>query len=54
MAEGERIEVDLDKWNRLLEDSAWLACLEVVGVDNWEGYSTAWQLLKGEISEDDI
>lgn len=28
--------------------------LEAVGVDNWEGYSTAWQIVEGEITEDDI
>lgn len=26
----------------------------VVGVDNWEGYSTAWQLKEGEITEDEL
>lgn len=54
MAEGDFITVSLDAWNQMLEDCAFLAALEAVGVDNWEGYETACQLHNGDITEEDI
>jgi hypothetical protein len=51
---AERI-VDLeDRLDEQRERAAFLYALEAVGVDNWEGYSTARQLHEGEISEDGI
>lgn len=32
----------------LLADSEFLACLEACGVDNWEGYSDAAEMLEEE------
>ena len=41
-------------YSQLEEDAAFLHALEVVGVDNWEGYSTAVGVYSGEIKEEDI
>jgi hypothetical protein len=36
---------DSDGYHRLLADSDWLRCLQFAGVDNWEGYDYAKDLL---------
>ncbi len=43
-----------DEYHSLKEDADFLYCLEVAGVDNWEGYDTAVRLSDGDISEEDI
>ena len=49
----ETITISLEKYNQLLKDyqsllekSAFLAALETMGVNNWEGYSEACKLLE--------
>jgi hypothetical protein len=37
--------VELD---RLLNDSMFLGCLEAVGVDGWDGYDVAVEMMEGE------
>jgi uncharacterized protein with PhoU and TrkA domain len=45
--------VDLeDKVQELEKDSRKLTALEAAGVDNWEGYSHAMRILRGEEDED--
>lgn len=41
-------------YEQLQDDSAFLYALEAAGVDNWEGYSIAIQILNGELDEDDL
>ncbi len=41
----EKILVDKEEYEKLLEDSEWLRCLEAAGVDNWEGYDYAQELI---------
>lgn len=36
-----KIEIDLEEYEELKEDSNFLAALEAGGVDNWEGYDMA-------------
>jgi hypothetical protein len=36
------------EYDSLKRDSDFLQALESAGVDNWEGYSYAWQILEGE------
>jgi hypothetical protein len=43
-----------DKVAELEKQVDFLYALETCGVDNWEGYETAFQLSEGEITEDDI
>lgn len=42
----EQILVSKDKYERLLESAERLSALLAAGVDNWEGYSYAMQLLE--------
>lgn len=44
-----KIEIDEREYNALKRDSQWLSCLEQAGVDNWEGYDMAQDMM----SEDD-
>lgn len=32
--------------DEMWEDSKFLNCLKAAGVDNWSGYSDAWELMK--------
>jgi hypothetical protein len=41
----EYLEKEVDK---LQADSAFLACLEACGVDNWQGYEEAQEMLEEE------
>lgn len=42
------------EYQDLKNNSLFLQALEAAGVDNWEGYSLAWQIVEGEISEEDL
>lgn len=48
------VTISSDLYGRLLDSDGMLCCLELVGVDNWEGYETALQLHNGEITKEDI
>lgn len=50
----ELVVISKVEYAQLQEDSEFLSALETAGVDNWEGYSIAHQILRGELSEDDI
>jgi len=43
-----------NKLTQYEDDINWLRALEAAGVDNWEGYEIAYQLYKGEITEDEL
>ena len=36
----------LAEYEMLMEKYAFLECLEACGVDNWDGYSEAWKMLR--------
>ena len=38
---GDTIEISINEYEELLEDSAFLNALNAAGVDNWEGYDVA-------------
>ena len=40
------IQIDTDKYNKLLAAQAKLECLEAAGVDNWDGYDIALEPLR--------
>lgn len=44
--------IPLSVYLGLLESEKKLAALEAAGVDNWEGYSHAMAVLRGEEDED--
>jgi len=43
--EDGKITITKKEYNQLIEDSEFLECLEVHGVDNWNGYEDACQML---------
>ena len=43
-----KIEIEQEEYEQLLEDSQWLNCLEMAGVDNWEGFEHAQEFLNEE------
>ena len=42
---NETVTISKEEYESLLEDRKWLQALEGAGVDNWEGYSFARELL---------
>lgn len=51
--EKEMITITKEEYYQLLEDSEWLSFLEMAGVDNWEGYGYAKDLMREENGEDE-
>lgn len=39
------VSIPLETYHNLLQRSAILACLENAGVDNWEGYSSSFDIM---------
>ena len=46
------ITIPEDDYNDLLESQAFLDCLEACGVDNWDGYEYAVEMLNSESDDD--
>lgn len=44
----ETVTISKKEYESLKEDARWLQCLEGAGVDNWEGYDYAHELLNEE------
>jgi hypothetical protein len=44
----ETVTISKKEYESLKEDARWLQCLEGAGVDNWEGYDYARELLNEE------
>jgi hypothetical protein len=51
--EEETVTITLKEYESLLEDSRWLSCLEAAGVDNWNGYDHASDILSEWDAESD-
>ncbi len=51
--ERETITITKKEYEKLKDDSKWLSCLEAAGVDNWEGYDFARELLDDDDDDDD-
>lgn len=47
----ELITITVAHYKRLLEDSEFLGCLEACGVDNWDGYGYAQEMIDEEGDE---
>ncbi|MBX0320246.1 hypothetical protein [Shouchella clausii] len=45
---SETATITKKEYDLLLEDSAFLSCLEACGVDNWDGYADAREMMEGE------
>lgn len=44
----EYVQVPAEEFDLIEQDSIFLGWLRSTGVDNWEGYSLAWQMYNGE------
>ena len=44
----EEITITKKLYDKLQADSAFLACLEACGVDNWQGYEEAQEMFEEE------
>ena len=44
----QKITIELDEYEQLLADSRFLNALKAAGVDNWNGYSDAYNLMDEE------
>ena len=47
-----KVSITLDEYSQLLDRDQELAALEAAGVDNWEGYEEAMNILKEWNGED--
>lgn len=43
-----KVTISMDSYKTLCRDSKVLAALEASGVDNWEGYDIAMQMLRDD------
>lgn len=43
---SESVTITKKEYERLLEDSEFLGCLEACGVDNWAGYGDAREMME--------
>ena len=42
------ITISLEEYNTLKNEAEFLSCLEACGVDNWDGYSDACEMMEEE------
>jgi hypothetical protein len=45
----EMVEITKEAYEKLLENSEFLSCLQAAGVDNWDGYEYAQDMMNGDI-----
>ena len=45
MADEEMVTIPKDYYEKLLGESEFLNCLQAAGVDNWDGYSYAQEMM---------
>ena len=45
------IEILESEYKALVRDANFLACLEAIGVDNWQGYDDAIKMFKEDFNE---
>lgn len=49
----ETITIPKAQYDQLIQDQQWLQCLAAAGVDNWEGYDHAVELLNANIESEE-
>lgn len=47
------VTISRKEYDSLLEDSAWLSCLEGAGVDNWDGWDYARELYQEQYGDEE-
>lgn len=48
MATEEMITITKKEYDDLKKDQKWLQCLEAAGVDNWQGFDDAREMMNDE------
>lgn len=41
-----QVEISIEEWEEMENDLAFLSALKAAGVDNWDGYDLAYDILK--------
>ena len=49
MKNNETVVIPKKEYDQLIKDSEFLEALRAAGVDNWDGYSYAFEILEGKI-----
>ena len=52
MSDDKKISISEDEYDALLRDSILLNCLQMMGVDNWDGYDDAIEQYQEILSQD--
>ena len=50
---NETVTISKEEYDSLLEDQHMLQCLQGAGVDNWDGYDLAIEMMNEEVDEDE-
>lgn len=53
MNASDTVTISKEEYDKLLEDSIFLNCLERAGVDNWDGYEVAQEYMGWNLDEDE-
>ena len=53
MTEQEMITITKVEYDELVKDAQWLSCLNMAGVDNWQGIDCAWEIKDDMYPEDE-
>lgn len=48
MQESNNVTISKKEYDQLIKDSEFLEALRAAGVDNWDGYSYAFEILEGK------
>ena len=48
---NETVTISKEEYDSLVEDSLFLECLQGAGVDNWEGYDAAIEMMDAQKSD---
>ena len=52
MSDDKKISISEEEYDSLLNDSILLNCLQMMGVDNWDGYDDAIEQYQEILSQD--
>ena len=53
MSDDKKISISEDEYDALLRDSILLNCLQMMGVDNWDGYDDAIEQYQEIVQEEE-
>ena len=53
LVDDDEVVIHRDELQELIDDAKFLECLNMAGVDNWEGYEIAQEFMDGDRELDD-